>query len=215
MSDEYSINPIAEGPSEFRANPEDVMDLLGGSLPLVENRKQVRTLENDPTVKGPTSSDKEAMKELLMKFHKNAENTVDTSLRSEEGKKIQRAMITESNQGREWHVQINEQDEVKYYSIFNDYTKKAFFEDLALYETAKKICQLLENGNALNSEKIQKVLYYDKVYESNYAECSNLKRLHKKAKLMEDRSKMHILQDKFESSREKALQAKKAIKMMR
>ncbi len=210
-------SPMAEGSAEFTADPSSFMHLLGlDATPLGESKKMSTTTTNveDPTRRGPTPSDTEAMKDILTRFHASAETEVDLTLRSD--KSLQRAMITEANVDKEWHIVLVESSvKPKSYTISNHASHKSFFEDVALYEAAIKICSLLERGLAVNSTKIQKVLYYDNLYDNHFSECRNIKRLHKKAMAEKNNSRTNILSDKFEQSREKALNAKSQINHIR
>ncbi len=209
-------SPIAEGSAEFTADPSSIMNLLGlDAMPIGESKKiPTRTNVDNLARRGPTLSDTEAMKEILTRFHASAETEVDLTLRSD--KSLQRAMITEANVDKEWHILLVESAvKPKSYTISNHASRKSFFEDVALYEAAIKICSLLERGLAVNSTKIQKVLYYDNLYNNRFSECRNIKRLHKKAMTEKNNTRVNILSDKFEQSREKALNAKSQINHIR
>lgn len=212
-------SPTATGSSEFTADPSEFMKMLGlDATPLGESvtmpKKTNRGVE-DPMKTGPTQTDTEAMKEILAKFNSCVETEVDLTLRSNEGKSLQKAMITEAYTDKEWHVKLNEDRSSKSYTVLNHASSKSFFESLVLYETAKKVCSLLEQGNAVNSKIIQKVLYYDSIYANHFNECRNFKRLHKKALLEKNASRINILSDKFEMARDKALTAKSQIVRIR
>lgn len=211
-------SPIASGATEYNSDPSEFMKMLGlDAVPIGESKvasKRTTGVE-DPMKSGVTASDTEAMKEILAKFNTCVETEVDLTLRSKEGKSLERAMITESYSDKEWHVKLNENRSFKSYTVLNNASSKSFFENLVLYKTAKKICVLLEQGYAVNSKIIQKVLYYDNLYANHFNECRNFKRLHKKALLEKNSSRINILSDKFEVSRDKALNAKSQIARIR
>lgn len=211
-------SPIATGASEYHSDPSEFMRMLGlDATPIGESKAMPKatTGVEDPMKAGPTASDTEAMKEILAKFNANVETEVDLTLRGKEGKALQRAMITESNSGKEWHIKLNESASSKSYVVLNHASHKSFFENLVLYEAAKRVCSLLEQGYAVNSKIIQEVLYYDSIYANHFNECNNFKRLHKKAILEKNATRINILADKFEVSRDKALKAKSQIARIR
>ena len=211
-------SPLAEGASEFHSDPSDFMKLIGGALPksVLEAAKHRadRGVGNqvDPTQKGHSDADTAVMRDIIAKMQSTAEHNITHTLR--DNKPVQRAIITESNKGEDWHIKVIEENGHKSYKIVNYASKKAYFDDLRLFESAKKICKFLDNDHAVNSTSIQKVLYYDDIYANHLNECNNIKRLHSKAKRLDEGARMNILSDKFEASRTKALQAKHQIKKL-
>jgi len=123
-------------------------------------------------------------------------------------------LITESTKNDEWKIQMNESVSTGKYRIVNGISRKSFFTEISLLESAKKICDCLENDHAVNSKKIQKVLYFDQVYSNQYNECQNFKRLHKKYKTTGDSNRMNLMADKYDYAKEKALSAKQSIKSL-
>ena len=209
---------IAEGPSEFKSNPADFMSQLGeGAMPFGIHKKIPKTTNDsapvvDPSVAGLSATDSNAMGDLLSRLKDDVTFAAEQTLRNPEtGPVLKKALITESNKGLDWQVVLTESNGQDEYTIKNVYSSKSFFDSVALMESARKICSLLEAGNPINSKKIQSVLYYDALYRSHYAECINVKRLHKKATTS---SRRGILESKFESAKEKARSAKKNIKAL-
>lgn len=212
---------VAEGASEFKADPADFMNLIGGA----SNQSFMQEL-NQRSSSGQThkqidvgvvdrTGNPDVMADILRKFNSSAEQMIDNQLRNPStGPELQKTLIKESTKDDTWKIQLNEGVKTGKYRVVNGLSQKCFFEGVSLMESAKKICDCLENHQAVNSPKIQKILYYDKIYENSYSECQNFKRLHAKYKSEGNNVKMNIMADKFETSKEKALSAKKAIKSL-
>ena len=216
---------IAEGTPEFTSDPSNFMGMFGDATSRAESfmdkiNEQAGFPNNErPIVDAVAMPDHignpDAMGDLLRRMNGRAEHAIDTVIRDTTmGTGLQRALITESTKDDTWKIQMNENVSSGKYRIINGISKKSFFTDISLLEAAKKICDCLENEHAVNSKKIQKVLYYDQVYSNQYNECQNFKRLHKRYKSTGDNHKMNLMADKYDYAKEKALAAKQSIKTL-
>ena len=220
----YDEHLIAEGVSEFSADPSGIMNFIPMDDAPTKNFMQQLTETNTTS---PLSTEQaavmmpdragntEIMSDLIRRMHGDAEQVIDTALRDPDlGPPLQRALITESFKDDEWRIQMNESAMAGKYKIINTMSARSFFDDITLLEAAKKIVKFLDENHSVNSKSIQQILYYDKVYENQYNECQNFKRLHKAAKRNGNAAKMNLMASKFDHAKGKAREANKSIKSL-
>ena len=224
MSNDYEKYVIAEGTSEFNSNPEDFMNLVE-DININQVKKQIglknsSLTDNTDEKSGnynPTSNapDVNAMKKILERFHGDAVYTIEKAHRNSNTRNdIEKMVLNESNVDKEWHVILEESTDKSTYKVVNSNSKRSFYDDLYLQQSAKRLAEFLNEGYSLNSKKVNEVLYYDGLYKKHYNEAMHSKYLYNKAKRLNESKKMNILLDKFENSRHKALEAKKKLKFL-
>lgn len=213
---------VAEGTPEFTTDPSNFMSMFGDAtaraesfLGHVNERQDGLSVPVKPEAVAiqDTRGNPDVMADILRRMNGEAEHVIDTAIRNDDiGPGLQRSLISESTKHDEWKIKMTESVSTGKYTIVNGVSKKSFFENLTLLESAKKICGFLENDHAVNSKKIQKVLYYDQVYENQYNECQNFKRLHRGYKKSGNDMKMNLMADKYDHAKDKALAAKQSVK---
>lgn len=99
----------------------------------------------------------------------------------------------------------------QYYSIYHTSSNDVIADDISLYETALTVVRLLNTGKYLNSVEIRKLFEYDDTYTSHRMDALLYKRRLNKCF---DPVKTDIFESRYQSSIDKAMTAKKQIKLL-
>lgn len=224
---------IVEGESEFKAKPEDFMTLLmkGSSNP-VNDLKKILKQNTNQNIATSSSNEKVSVdalleqekragaadiKKLLEKVHGSSTKAVQNlNEKKVDDKELNLALNTkfENNylQVADWAIRFDESSNHKMYDVINHHTKKILFKSLYLYESAKIIIDLLNNGKYANSPEVTKVLYHEEIFRRSYDDALIFKKKFNLAEARNDYIKSDIYNARYQKALGTAKEAKRNIR---
>lgn len=206
---------------EERDEMSKLLDIMNGKKPASSQRATpYKTSEVELAGPGiPTQSDINAMADILGKLNTLPTTHKGSALNESVDAELVEALQTERtasgvNVGK-YQIMIKENPKrlagKQYYSIYHSITNDVIADDLSLYETALAAVRLLNNGKFANSKEIRKLFEQDDLYTAHRVDALMYKR-----RLMNTANdvKHDIYESRYQASIDKAMLAKKQIKIL-
>jgi hypothetical protein len=200
-----------------------LLSIMNGEKPISESKTTVahEHYDNGSILSGPgvTSTDITAMKNILSKLHNLPTSIRPVVINEAVDPELEEAIQTDRtansvNVGR-YQIMIKENPKrlagKQYYSIYHSVTNDVIADDLSLYETALAAVRLLNNGKFANCKEIRKLFEQDDIYTSHRVDALMYKR---KLNKNTDPFKQDIYESRYQASIDKAMIAKKQIKVL-
>ena len=186
---------------DFMSNLRKVMN--GEKVELKESISQNNSSQVDITP-GVKRADVDAMARIMKGFseattsvaHK-VKKTITESTKTEKGVSI-----------GAFSVEKNKEDR---YDILDTRSDSLLFEDIQLYETVCCIANHLNEGKAINSLEIMKIIKLNDLFERHYNGAIQHKNSYQVAKRATNEGRMDIAQARFSESKDNASHAKRKI----
>ena len=187
---------------DFMSNLRKMMN--GEKVELKETSSPQNNSSHVDISPGVKRSDIDAMSKIMKGFseattsvaHK-VKKTITESTKTEKGVKV-----------GAFSVEKNKEDR---YDILDTRSDSLLFEDIQLYETVCCIANHLNEGKAINSLEIMKIIKLNDLFERHYNGAIQHKNSYQVAKRATNEGRMDIAQARFSESKDNASHAKRKI----
>jgi len=185
----------------------NLMKMMNGQTPTTITETTTTGESNDKPIdvsSGVKRSDIDAMSKIMKGFNEAAtsvahkvKKTITESTKTEKGVKV-----------GAFSVEKNKEDR---YDILDTRSDTVLFEDIQLYETVCCISNHLNEGKAINSPEIMKIITVNDLFERLYSGAIQHKQSYQTAKSANNSTRMDIAEARFSQAKADAGKAKRRI----